>query len=255
MAEVIPGARILVVLPTYNEAANLEHLVSALYGLAVPGLQVLVVDDQSPDGTAEKARSLRGRFPGLRLIERSGPAGRGLAGKDGFVYALHQAGLEAVVEMDADFSHQPRHVPELLAALESADLVIGSRRVSGGSDDDRPPARRVLTWAANLYARKLLGVSVQDTNSGFRCYSRKALQAIEPETLRSEGPSIVHEVLFRAARAGLRIVERPIEFVDRKVGLSKLTLRRLAVGYFWILKLALARLRRKAKPAPAKKAA
>lgn len=246
----IPPALVLVVLPTYNEAANIEPLLDALYRLPVQGLQVLVVDDQSPDGTAEKVRGLRSRFPGLRLIERAGPPGRGLAGRDGFVYALNRPEVSAVVEMDADFSHQPRHVPELLAALKGADLVIGSRRAPGGSDKDRPLARRVLTWAANLYARKLLGVSVRDTNSGFRAYSRQALEQIRPETLRSRGPSIVHEVLFRAARAKLRLKEVPIEFIDRRLGFSKLTLARLAAGYLWILRLALERLKR--EPAPKK---
>lgn len=243
--ELIPPARVLVILPTYNEAANIEPLFAALYALGVPGLQVLVVDDQSPDGTAEAVRKLRSRFPGARLIERSGPAGRGLAGRDGFLYAVNRPEVEAVIEMDADFSHQPRHVPELLAALKDADLVIGSRRAPGGLDQDRAPGRRILTRLANAYARVLLGVGVQDTNSGFRAYSRKALVAIEPATLKSQGPSIVHEVLYRAARAKLRLREAPIEFVDRKLGFSKLTLTRLAVGYFWILRLAADRLVRR----------
>ncbi|MBI4422715.1 MAG: polyprenol monophosphomannose synthase [Elusimicrobia bacterium] len=238
MDPLIPPARVLVVLPTYNEAENIEPLVDALYRLGVPGLHVLVVDDQSPDGTARRVRGMQESRPGLRLIERSGPPGRGLAGRDGFVYALHR-GVEAVVEMDADFSHQPRYVPQLLGALKDADMALGSRRARGGTDADRSPARRVLTWLANLFARSVLGLPVLDTNSGFRAYSRKALEAVEPETLRSVGPSIVHEVLFRAARAGLSIREVPIQFIDRKAGLSKLTLARLAAGYLWILRLRL----------------
>ena len=247
MTELIPPARVLVLLPTYNEADNLEPLADALYGLGIAGLQLLVVDDQSPDGTAQRARRLKERFPGLRLIERSGPPGRGLAGKEGFVYALERPEVEALVEMDADFSHQPRHVPQLLAALRGADMVVGSRRAAGGNDRDRVWARRVLTFLANAYARVLLGVPVLDTNSGFRAYTRKALTAIEPATLRSRGPSIVHEVLYRAARAKLKIAELPIEFLDRKAGASKLTLARLAAGYFWILRLSLDRLRRRGK--------
>ena len=248
MTELIPPARVLVLLPTYNEADNLEPLAEALYALGIGGLQLLVVDDQSPDGTAQRARRLKERFPGLRLIERSGPPGRGLAGKEGFVYALERPEVEALVEMDADFSHQPRHVPQLLAALKGADMAVGSRRAAGGHDRDRVWARQVLTFLANAYARVLLGLPVLDTNSGFRAYTRKALAAIEPATLRSRGPSIVHEVLYRAARANLKIVELPIEFLDRKTGASKLTLARLAAGYFWILRLSLDRLRRRGKP-------
>lgn len=242
--------RVLVILPTYNEAANLEPLLDALYGLGVPGLEVLVVDDQSPDGTAQLARRIRERRPGLRLIERSGPSGRGLAGRDGFLYAVERPGIEAVVEMDADFSHQPRHVPELLAALKGADMAIGSRRAAGGRDLDRTLGRRVLTFLANFYARTLLGLPALDTNSGFRAYTRKGLAAIDPATLASRGPSIVHEVLYRAARANIRVREVPIEFLDRKAGESKLSLARLAVGYLWILRLTAHRLARLVRPAP-----
>lgn len=246
--------RVLVVLPTYNEAENIEALVDALYALAIPGLQALVVDDQSPDGTAGRVRALKARHPNLGLIIRSGPPGRGLAGKEGLLYALHRPEVEAVVEMDADFSHQPRHVPRLLAALKSHDVAIGSRRAPGGRDRDRGRARRALTFLANLCARRLLALPVQDTNSGFRACTRRALEAIEPASLGSRGPSVVHEVLYRAARANLRIAEVPIEFVDRKLGRSKLSLPRLAAGYFWILRLYGDRLRRRWAPKPKGKA-
>lgn len=228
----------IVVVPTYDERENIETLARDLLALGVSGLEVLVVDDMSPDGTGEAVERMSREEPRVRLLRRSGPAGRGLAGRDGFVRALED-GADRVVEMDGDYSHQPRHVPELLAALDHCDLVIGSRLAEGGSDDDRPAVRRLLTVAANAYARLLLGLSVQDTNSGFRAYTRRALEAVDPRTLRSVGPSIVHEVLFRAARAGLLIREVPIEFIDRKKGSSKLDLRRLAAGYFWILRLRL----------------
>lgn len=228
----------IVVIPTYNEKENIELLARELLGLGVRGLEVLVIDDNSPDGTGEVVEQMGKMEPRIKLCCRKGPAGRGLAGRDGFILAL-EAGADRVVEMDGDYSHQPRHVPELLAALEHCDLAIGSRLAEGGSDDDRSASRRLLTKAANGYARVLLGLSVRDTNSGFRAYTRKALEAVDPKTLRSRGPSIVHEVLYRAARAGLRLREVPIEFIDRKRGRSKLDLKRLAAGYFWILRLRL----------------
>ncbi|MBI5209981.1 MAG: polyprenol monophosphomannose synthase [Elusimicrobia bacterium] len=232
--------KVVATIPTFNEVDNIASLVDALYGLGVSGLEVLVVDDDSPDGTSAEVERLRasGRYGGLGLITRPGPAGRGWAGRDGFLEAMAR-GADFVVEMDGDWSHQPRHVPELLAAMADCDVALGSRFVGGGTDFDRPLARRVVTKAANAFTRTVLGLTVQDCNSGFRCFSRRALEVIRPETLKSAGPSIVHEVLFRAADAGLRIKEVPIEFVDRKKGDSKLDLWRLAAGYWWVLKIRL----------------
>lgn len=227
---------VMIMIPTLNERENIGALVAALLALPVPFLQILIIDDQSSDGTVEAVAALASRHPQLRLISRRPPAGRGLAGREGFIQALG-AGVQYLIEMDGDFSHQPKHIPQLLSAMKSCDLAIGSRFVAGGCDRRQGHARRWLTLAANFYARRLLSLPVGDANSGFRCFSRKALQAIRPETLKSRGPSIVHEVLFRAARAGLRIKEVPIEFIDRRSGKSKLSLPRLAVGYFWVLKM------------------
>ncbi len=231
-------AKIVVVVPTYNEGENIASLIRELFALGVPGLEVLVVDDESPDGTSLIVSELKPRHPGLSLITRSGPRGRGFAGREGFVRALED-GAGVIVEMDADFSHQPREIPKLLKALEDCDMVVGSRMVHGGLDEDRSALRRLVTRGANAYARALLGIKVRDVNSGFRCFSRRAMEAIVPASLRSRGPSIVHEVLFRASRAGLKVKEVPIEFLDRKEGTSKLTLWRLAAGYFWIMRLRL----------------
>ncbi|MBI4678328.1 MAG: polyprenol monophosphomannose synthase [Elusimicrobia bacterium] len=234
--------KVLAVIPTYNEADNIAALIDALYGLKVRGLEALIVDDESPDGTSAIVEGLikEGRYHGLRLLTRAGPPGRGWAGRDGFLEALI-LGADFIVEMDADFSHQPRHVPELLAAMKDCDLAVGSRFVWGGADRERGLSRRLITKAANAFARGALDLPVLDCNSGFRCFSRKAMEAIQPETLKSRGPSIVHEVLSRAQAAGLRIKEVPIEFADRRKGDSKLSLWRLAEGYWWVLKARLSR--------------
>lgn len=230
--------RPVVFVPTYNEAANLERLVAAIRQVS-PESTILVVDDRSPDGTGAIADRLAAADPAVRVLHREPPRGRGRAGRDGYLEAL-RLGADVVVEMDADFSHPPRLLPAFFREIEGgADVVLGSRFVAGGSDRDRSPIRRVITVLANAYIRIVLGVPVGDCNSGYRGFRASALRAIHPETLTSEGPSIVQEVLFRVHRAGAKIVEIPLEFVDRKEGESKLGLALLLDGYFMILKLKL----------------
>lgn len=228
--------RVVVMIPTYNERANVVSLVEEIFALGVPGLEILVVDDESPDGTSDLVAGLAKSRPSLRLLRRPPPRGRGLAGRDGYLKAL-ESGAERVIEMDGDGSHRPRHIPELLAAMDGADIVIGSRLAPGGLDLERSLARRALTALSGAWARALLGVTVADVNSGFRCFSRAALEAVSPGTLDSEGPSIVHETLHRAARAGLRVREIPIDFADRRAGESKLGARQLISGWLAIVRL------------------
>lgn len=230
--------RAIVVVPTYNEAPNLERLVAAIHA-AIPDCGILVVDDESPDGTGRLAASIAERDPRVAVIRRAPPRGRGLAGRDGYLEALAR-GAEAIFEMDADFSHDPALLPRLLAELErGADVVLGSRFVSGGSDLDRGVVRRTITLLANRFIRTVLGVPVGDCNSGYRGFRRAALLAIDPASLTSTGPSIVQETLFRAHRAKLRLVEIPLVFVDRRSGESKLGLGLLLDGYFMVLRLKL----------------
>jgi dolichol-phosphate mannosyltransferase len=173
----------------------------------------------------------------VRAVHRPPPRGRGLAGRDGYLEAL-RLGADVVLEMDADFSHDPRLLPRFWEEIDrGADVVLGSRFVPGGSDADRGVVRRVITVLANAYIRIVLGMPVGDCNSGFRCFRRATLEAIEPATLTSVGPSIVQEVLFRVHRAGARIVEIPLTFVDRREGDSKLGLGLLFDGYLMILRL------------------
>jgi len=228
----------VVIVPTYDESENVVPLLEAIRDLAIPGLEVLVVDDASPDGTAALVRAFAAKHPFAGVLERSGPRGRGLAGRDGYLAALER-GADRVIEMDADLSHDPRYLPALIAASAAHDVVLGSRFVAGGSDTDRALWRRVLTVAANFYIRVLFGIAVRDANSGYRCFRREALVAIDPKRLRSPGPAIVQEVLFRAARAGLRIAEIPVAFADRARGDSKLGWGELWQGYVTVLRLRL----------------
>jgi dolichol-phosphate mannosyltransferase len=233
-----PGVcvRAIVIVPTYNEAPNVERLVAAIHH-AYPPLEILIVDDESPDGTGRIADQIAARDTQVFVMHRSPPRGRGLAGRDGYLAALDR-GAEAVLEMDADFSHDPALLPRFLEELErGADVVLGSRFVSGGSDLDRGRVRRIITVMANAFIRFVLRVPVGDCNSGYRGFRRAALLAIDPASLTSTGPSIVQEVLYRAHRARLRLVEIPLRFIDRREGKSKLGLKLLVEGYFMILKL------------------
>jgi dolichol-phosphate mannosyltransferase len=227
-----------VVVPTYNESENVGPLLEAIAALAVPGLEVIVVDDASPDGTAGRVRAFAREHPFAHVIERRGPKGRGYAGREGFLAALER-GADLVVEMDGDLSHDPRYIPRLLAAAQTHDVALGSRFVHGGRDTERALWRRVLTIAANFYIRLVFGTSVRDANSGFRCFSRRALEAIDVKSLRSPGPAIVQEVLFRAHRKGLRIAEIPVRFAERARGDSKLGWPQLWQSYWIVLRLRL----------------
>lgn len=228
----------VILIPTYNEAPNLARIVGEVRRVA-PEAVILVVDDASPDGTGDIADRLAASDDHVRVLHRPPPKGRGLAGRDGYLEAL-RLGADAVLEMDADFSHDPARIPRFFEEIDrGADMVLGSRFVPGGTDLDRTLLRRVITVLANTYIRVVLGVPVRDCNSGYRCFRRGILEAIRPETITSVGPSIVQEVLFRVHRAGGRIREIPLTFVDRKEGESKLGLRLLFDGYVMILKLKL----------------
>lgn len=230
---------VIVTLPTWNESLNVLPLARALLDLG-PNYAVLVVDDNSPDGTWKLVAEAATSEPRLHLLHRTSDKGRGAAGRAGFVRAL-EMGADIVVEMDADFSHQPRFVPALVARLDepgrAVGLVLGSRAVSGGSDDDRGPLRRLITLCANLYIRVLLGVPVRDCNSGFRCWRRSTLESVRVQDTFSKGPAIVQELLFKTARARIGIAEVGIEFIERQRGESTLTWRILIKGYTTVLQL------------------
>lgn len=217
---VAPG-RIVVVIPTYNEVENLDWIVRRLRA-AVPAADVLVVDDGSPDGTGELADRLAAEDEQIRVLHRTAKAGLGAAYLHGFEVALGR-GYDVVGEMDADGSHQPEQLPGLLAALEHADVVLGSRWVPGGSVVNWPPTRQALSRGGNLYTRLLLGIPVRDVTGGFRLFRRSALEKIDLETVRSVGYCFQADLAWRAVTAGLRVTEVPIEFVERVRGESKMS--------------------------------
>ncbi len=234
--------RVLVILPTYNERENLPIVIQKILDAGV-GADVLVVDDDSPDGTWRVGEELAARHPQVRVMRRTENRGRGYAGVAGFKWALEQ-GYDVVFEMDADLSHDPKHLPEMLAALEDSDVVIGSRHVAGGSESGRGLARRFITQFARRYMRLMLGVrGVQDCTSGYRAFRRFALEAIDLDTLESPGPSIVTEILFRCR--GMRIKETPIQFVDRLHGESKFGFKAIRDSLWTPLKLRLRQLFRR----------
>ena len=210
----------LVVIPTYNEIENLQALVEKV--VAQGAFDVLIVDDHSPDGTGELAETLTTRFPKrVAVLHRAGKQGLGTAYRAGFNYALTR-GYQHIFEMDADFSHDPRALPALRAALEDADVVLGSRYVRGGETKNWPIARRLLSQGGSLYAALILGLPFHDLTGGFKGFSARVLQSLDLDAIRSNGYAFQIEVTYRAYQGGFRIVERPITFVDRRLGHSKM---------------------------------
>ena len=217
--------RYLIVLPTYNERANLPRMIEAIDGvrdrLPMQG-DVLVVDDSSPDGTGELADALAARDGRVHVLHRQGKQGLGTAYLAGFAFAA-QRGYERVCEMDADFSHPPWDLPRLVHASADAELVIGSRYVAGGCTVGWDFKRRLLSRGANLYARLLLGSGIRDNTAGFRCFHTAALQQLDLAAVAAQGYAFQIEMAFRMVRAGFRVQEIPIHFVDRQVGKSKMS--------------------------------
>jgi dolichol-phosphate mannosyltransferase len=214
-------ARAVMVIPTYNEVENLVDVVERVRR-CTPDVDVLVVDDASPDGTGALADRLAAEDPQVRVLHRPGKQGLGAAYGEGFRVAL-DAGYELIGEMDADGSHQPEQLPRLLASIADADLVIGSRWVPGGSVVNWPWHRRALSRAGNLYTRVLLGMSVRDATAGFRIFRRETLERVHLDEVQSLGYVFQVELVYRTLQAGLRVREVPIEFVERVRGDSKMT--------------------------------
>jgi dolichol-phosphate mannosyltransferase len=227
--------KIVVTVPTYNEIENVEGLVTEI--LAQDGrIEVLVADDDSPDGTAAAVAAMSEKDARVHLLLRTTDRGRGRAGRDAYAWAL-QRGADMAFEMDADWSHHPRYLPAMIAALSTHDVVLGSRQVPGGADIGRSAARRWLTRMSNLYVRLMLGLPVRDCNSGYRGFRREALEEIDAGNAFSPGPAIVHELLYKARVKRLSITEVPIEFREREQGTSTLTFGTLLRSYVTILRL------------------
>jgi dolichol-phosphate mannosyltransferase len=230
-------ARVWVVVPTYNEASNIEGIVRAalseLERVAPDAHRILVVDDNSPDGTGQIADRLAAELDTVEVLHRAGKLGLGQAYLAGFERALG-AGAELVVEMDADFSHDPKYLRPLIAEADNADLVLGSRYVAGGGVRDWGLLRRLISRGGGIYARLILGVAINDLTGGFKCIRREVLEAIDFASVRAEGYVFQIEVTYRAQLAGFRVVEIPIVFRDRTAGSSKMSAK-IALEAMWLV--------------------
>ena len=222
--------RACVVLPTYNERENLLRIVPAILA-AWPELDVLVVDDSSPDGTGALADELAARDPRVRVLHRQRKEGLGRAYLAGFAEVLG-AGYGRILEMDADFSHDPARLPALLGT--DADLVLGSRYVPGGSTVNWGLGRRILSRGGSLYARTILGLRIRDLTGGFKCFRRHVLEGLDLASVRSSGYAFQIELTYRAIKRGFKVLEVPITFVDRRVGKSKMS-RRIVAEALWMV--------------------
>jgi dolichol-phosphate mannosyltransferase len=231
------SACVWLLIPTYNEAENVERIVRAAaveLDTACPDdYRILIVDDNSPDGTGRIADRLADELDAVEVLHRTDKNGLGQAYIAGFSHAL-SAGAELVMEMDADFSHDPRYIPKLLAAAENADMVLGSRYIKGGAVVNWGPVRQLVSRGGGVYARLILGVDVHDLTGGFKCIHRRVLEAIDLPGVRADGYVFQIEVTYRAILAGFTVREIPIVFVDRTVGTSKMSMR-IALEAFWLV--------------------
>ncbi len=225
----------LVIIPTYNESENLPRLLDRV-AEALPQGDVLVVDDNSPDGTGRLADERASADARVHVLHRAGKEGLGKAYLAGFRWALERD-YTHIFEMDADFSHDPAMLPVFLAAAERADLVLGSRWVAGGGTVDWPLSRQLMSRAGSLYARTILGVGVRDLTGGFKCFNRRVLEAIDLDTVQTRGYGFQIELTYRTTTRGFTVVEVPIRFADRVAGQSKMSARIMAEAFTMVWKL------------------
>ena len=240
--------RICVIVPTYNERKNIVPLISTIQktfkAFNLSHLYILIIDDNSPDGTGKLVEEISKTYGNLLVLHRPRKLGLGSAYKDGFTYAIQQLKSDIIFEMDADLSHDPKYIPHFLRAIhEGYDVVVGSRRIRGGGVVGWGLHRRAVSWIGSKIAQWLCGISVHDATSGYRAFTRQALERIEYSTLRSESYAFQIETLFRCQKQGLRIKEIPIVFTDRKMGKSKLGVKDWLEFITVCLKLFLKRLK------------
>jgi dolichol-phosphate mannosyltransferase len=222
----------MVVVPTYNERANIEELIPRILG-QLPDIELLIVDDGSPDGTGEYADSVAAENPRVHVLHRPGKMGLGSAYVFGFTHCL-TTDAELIIQMDADFSHNPDEIPNLVERADTHDVVLGSRYITGANVVNWPLRRLFLSYFANVYTHVITGLPLRDSTGGFKCFRRKVLADIELETIRSDGYSFQIEVNFRSWRRGFSMVEIPIVFVDRHSGTSKMS-RRIVWEAMWLV--------------------
>ncbi len=221
----------IIVIPTYNERDNIEVVLKQIFDVSLSDLWVVVVDDNSPDGTGHHVEQLKSRYSKLQVIHRQGKLGLGTAYVAGFQEAL-RAGADYILEMDADLSHDPRYLPEILRQAQSFDLVLGSRYVSGGGVKNWNFFRRCISRFGNFYAQIILSVPIKDLTGGFKCYKRKVLEAIDLGSLSSVGYNFQIETTYKAYKQGFRIKEIPIVFAEREEGKSKFSII-IILESFW----------------------
>ncbi|HDP97888.1 MAG TPA: polyprenol monophosphomannose synthase [bacterium] len=228
----------IIIIPTYNESQNIKQLIERLLFLGIKDLHILVVDDNSPDGTADIVEKLSQKESNIYLIRRPGKAGLGTAYVAGFKFALNN-GYDYIFEMDADLSHNPDEIPNFLKKIEQCDLVIGSRYATGVNVINWPLTRLILSVGANKYTKIITGMPIKDSTGGFKCFRRQVLEAIDFENISSGGYSFQIEMNFKAWKKGFRICEIPIIFTDREAGSSKMSKRIIweAVWLVWKLKI------------------
>ena len=227
--------KVLVIIPTYNEAQNITKLVPCVLNQA-PNLDVLVVDDNSPDGTAGLVRDMKDSDGHIHLIERPAKMGLGTAYVAGFRFAIENS-YDCVFEMDADFSHDPKEIPTFLKNIENCDLVLGSRYIKGVRVLNWPMQRLLLSYSANVYTRIITGLPLHDATGGFKCYRRKVLEAIDLDKIKSNGYAFQIEMSFKAWKKGFKLLEIPIVFLDRRSGDSKMSKNIIYEAAFMLWKL------------------